>query len=152
MTAQKAENHPPSDAVALAEALRRAIGTLVRVIREKTATEKSAQSETLGLLEREGAMNVAALAQRRGVTHQSMRVVVAQLVSDGLIERRRHPDDGRSWLLSLSRAGRAQVRRDRRARSARIGMLIEATLSAAERDQLRASVELLNRISAAARD
>jgi DNA-binding MarR family transcriptional regulator len=106
----------------------------------------------LGLLEREGAMNVAALAQRRNVTHQSMRVAAAQLVADGLIERRPDPDDRRSWLLSLSGKGRARVRRDRDTRAARIGELVETTLSAAEQQRLRASIELLNRISAAADD
>lgn len=105
MTARKMENPPSTDAAALAEELRRAISTFVRVIRNRTATEKSAQSDVLGLLEREGAMNVAALAQRRNVTHQSMRVAAAQLVADGLIERRPDPDDRRSWLLSLSGKG-----------------------------------------------
>lgn len=97
-------------------------------------------------------MNVAALAQRRNVTHQSMRVAAAQLVADGLIERRPDPDDRRSWLLSLSGKGRTRVRRDRDARAARIGQLVEATLSATEQQRLRASIELLNRISAAADD
>jgi DNA-binding MarR family transcriptional regulator len=152
MNARKIENRPSSDATALAEELRRAIGTLVRVIREKTATEKSAQSETLGLLEREGAMNVAVLAQRRKVTHQSMRVVVAQLVADGLVERSPDPGDRRSWLLSLSHTGRARVRRDRDVRVARIAGLVETTLSAAEQKRLRASIGLLDRISAAAKD
>jgi DNA-binding MarR family transcriptional regulator len=152
MAARKTENPPSTDPAALAEELRRAIGTFVRAIRKRTATEKSAQSDVLGLLEREGAMNVAALAQRRNVTHQSMRVAAAQLVADGLFERRPDPDDRRSWLLSLSGKGRTRVRRDRDARAARIGQLVEATLSAAEQQRLRASIELLNRISAAADD
>src|SRR5690606_32256515 len=79
MAARKTENPPSTNPAALAEELRHAIGTFVRAIRKRTATEKSAQSDVLGLLEREGAMNVAALAQRRNVTHQSMRVAAAQL-------------------------------------------------------------------------
>lgn len=152
ITARKVQNNPASDAVALAEELRRAIDAFVRVTREKTATEKSAQSEALGLLDREGAMNVAALAQQRSVTHQSMRVVVAQLIADGLIERSPDPGDRRSWLLSLSATGRAQMLRDRDARASRIGALIETTLSVAERKHLDASIGLLDRISAAAVD
>lgn len=150
MTTRKLQDDPVSDALALAEELRRAIGTFVRVIREETATERSAQSETLGLLAREGAMNVAALAQRRRVTHQTMRVVVAQLVADGLVERSADSADRRSWQLSLSRAGRAQVLRDRGTRAARIGTLIGTTLSVAERKQLRTAIGLLERLSAAA--
>lgn len=152
MTARKLQDDPPSDALALAGELRRAIGTFVRVIREETATERSAQSETLCLLDREGAMNVAALAQQRRVTHQTMRVVVAQLVADGLIERSADPADRRSWLLSLSRAGRARVQRDRGARAARIGKLIGTNLSVAERKQLQVAIGLLDRISTAAVD
>lgn len=149
---RKGRRDPPSDAMALAEDLRRAVGTFVRVIREEAATERSAQSETLGLLDREGAMNVAALAQRRSVTHQSMRVVVAQLVANGWVERSADPSDRRSWLVSLSRAGRAKVRRDRRARTARIGRRIDTVLSVAERKQLQAAVGLLDRISSTGMD
>ncbi|MGN6328778.1 MAG: MarR family winged helix-turn-helix transcriptional regulator [Rhodanobacter sp.] len=152
MTSQKTESRPSSDAMALAEELRRSIGTFVRAIRQKTATGRSAPSETLGLLEREGAMSVAALAQRRSVTHQSMRVVVAQLMATGMVDRNPDPGDGRSWLVSLSDAGRAQLLRDRDVRAARIGQLLDATLTAAEQKRLRASVELLDRISAAAGD
>jgi len=152
MTSQKTESRPSSDAMALAEELRRSIGTFVRAIRQKTATGRSAPSETLGLLEREGAMSVAALAQRRSVTHQSMRVVVAQLMATGLVDRNPDPGDGRSWLVSLSDAGRTQLLRDRDVRAARIGQLLDTTLTAAEPKRLRASVELLDRISAAAGD
>lgn len=152
MTARKVGDERDSDALALAEELRRAIGTFVRVVRERTDTETSAQSETLGLLDRDGAMNVAALAQRRTVTHQTMRVVVAQLVAEGLVERRPDPEDRRSQLLSLSDAGRDAVLRDRRSRASRIGKMIEKTLSVAEREHLRKSISLLDRIGAAAGD
>jgi DNA-binding MarR family transcriptional regulator len=133
----------------LAEDLRRAIGTLVRAIRETTDTDRSAQSETLGLLERDGAMNVAALAQRRGVTHQTMRSVVAPMVAAGLVARAVDPDDGRSQLLSLSDSGRRLIARERLARASRLGTIIEQTLSVAEQDHLRRSIDLLDRISAA---
>jgi MarR family transcriptional regulator for hemolysin len=78
--------------------------------------------------------------------------VVALLVADGLIERSADPGDRRSWLLSLSHTGRARVRRDRDVRVARIAGLVETTLSAVEQKRLRASIGLLDRISAAAKD
>ncbi|WP_210342768.1 MarR family winged helix-turn-helix transcriptional regulator [Kaistia sp. 32K] len=149
MTERKVENYPVSEVEVLAEELRRAISTFVRVIRDKTDTEKSAQSETLGILERNGAMNVAALALRRGVAHQTMRVVVAQMVADGLIDRSPDPEDKRSQLLSLSNIGRDMVVRDRISRASRIGTMIEATLSVEEREHLRKSIDLFDRISAA---
>lgn len=136
----------------LAEELRRAVSTFVRVVREKAGTEKSAQSEALVLLERDGAMNIAAMAQRRNVTHQTMRVVVSQLEKDGWVERSLDPQDGRSQLVALSNAGRAELARTRRARSSRISAMIEKTLSQEEREHLRMFITLLDRISATTED
>lgn len=146
------EDDPTADAMVLAEDLRRAVGTFVRAIRERADTEKSAQSETLALLAREGAMNVAALANRRNVTHQTMRVVVAQLAADGLVERGPDPADRRSQLLSVSDAGRREIARDRLARASRIAALIEASLPPSERRRLHDATVLLDRLSAAAGD
>jgi DNA-binding MarR family transcriptional regulator len=137
---------------ALAEELRRAVSRFVRVVRDKAGTEKSAQSEALVLLERDGAMNIAAMAQRRKVTHQTMRVVVNQLEKAGWVERLADPQDGRSQLIALSNAGRAELRRARRARSSKIDAMIDKTLSDQERDQLRFAITLLDRLSAAAED
>jgi DNA-binding MarR family transcriptional regulator len=149
MTRHEHDDDRPADAAALAEELRRAVGTLVRAIRATTDTERSAQSDTLALLDREGAMNVAALAQRRGVTHQTMRVVVAPMIAAGLVARALDPGDRRSQLLSLSDSGRSLVAGERRSRASRLGAIIERTLSTAEQAHLRQSIELLDRISAA---
>ncbi|WP_207460387.1 hypothetical protein [Azospirillum sp. SYSU D00513] len=55
----KQDGAPDPDAAMLAEELRRAIGTFVRTVRDDADGPKTAQSETLGLLERCGAMNIA---------------------------------------------------------------------------------------------
>jgi DNA-binding MarR family transcriptional regulator len=148
MAARNFEDEPVSDTLALAEDLRRAIGSFVRIVRDRDETQTSAQSETLGLLDREGRMNVAVLAQRRGVTHQTMRLVVGQLQAGGLVERLPDPTDRRSQLVSLTDAGRRDVARSRAARASRIGTMIEDTLSAAERAHLRQSIVLLERLCA----
>lgn len=138
------------DPAALAEDLRRAVGTFVRAIRKGADTGRSAQDETLDLLARGGAMNVAALSQARNVTHQTMRLVAAQLEAASLVRSDPDPDDRRSRLLTISDAGRAELGRGRRARAARIEELIRTTLSEGERDRLRAGIALIERLSASA--
>ena len=137
------------DAALLAEDLRRAVGTFVRSVRA-AADGTSAQSETLGLLDRQGAMNVATLAQARNVTHQTMRLVVAQLDAAGLVQRAPDPADRRSHLVSISDKGRAETIRAHNARATRIAAMIHTTMSHEERAVLRAGIMLLNRMSAAA--
>ncbi|MCE3519561.1 hypothetical protein LXJ58_32945, partial [Escherichia coli] len=53
------------DVAELAEGLRQSVSAFVRAVGNRTGTVKSAQSETLDLLENLGSMNVAALADRR---------------------------------------------------------------------------------------
>ena len=92
------------------------VGTFVRSIRREADTPTSSQSETLGLLDRQGPMSVASLAAERKVKHQSMRLVVAQLEASGLVTRLPNPDDGRSQLVALSETGRAALAEAREAR------------------------------------
>ena len=134
----------------LAEDLRRAVGTFVRAVREKADADKSAQTEALGLLDRDGPMNIAALAQRRNVTHQTMRLVAAQLENAGLVERHADPSDGRSQLFSLSPLGLSELNRGRAERASKIGDMIDKTLNAEERTVLQSAVALLDKLSAAA--
>jgi DNA-binding MarR family transcriptional regulator len=140
---------PDAEAMALAEELRRTLGTFVRTVRRTAGTPSSAQAETLGLLDRNGPANVAMLAQRRGVTHQSMRLTAAQLESAALVRREADPVDGRSQILTLTDEGRAQLTRGRRARNSVIAQLIEQELTADERRTLRDAVALLARLNAA---
>ncbi|MDN3480028.1 helix-turn-helix domain-containing protein, partial [Curtobacterium sp. APC 4022] len=73
-----------------ADALRRAIGDSTRAVR-RTETTPEGQVETLGFLARDGAQSIAALARLRRVRHQSMRVTVADLEAQGLVERSPDP-------------------------------------------------------------
>jgi DNA-binding MarR family transcriptional regulator len=138
------------DVESLAEDLRRAVGTFVRAVREKSDAEKSAQTEALGLLDRDGPMNIAALAQRRNVTHQTMRLVVAQLETAGLVARQADPADRRSQLFSLSPLGHSALTRGRTARASKIGEMIDKTLTVEEQGVLQTAVALLDKLSAAA--
>lgn len=137
-----------AEAHRLAEDLRRSVGGFVRAIRHETGTTKSAQSEALDLLDRRGPMNVAALAQTRGVAHQSMRLVVAQLEASGLVRQDADPSDRRSRLISISPSGRETLAQERGLRTSRIADAIRSTLSPDERDLLRAATAILDRLAA----
>jgi DNA-binding MarR family transcriptional regulator len=137
-----------AEARRMADDLRRSVGGFVRAIRQDTGTTRSAQSETLDVLDRLGPMNVAALAETRGVTHQTMRLVVAQLETSGLVRQEADPSDRRSRLVSISSAGRDALARERIARTSRIADAIRNQLSPDERDLLRAATVILDRLAA----
>lgn len=131
----------------LARDLRRSVSIFVRAVRHNTGTQRSAQSETLDLLQRAGPMSVASLAGRRGVTHQTMRLVVAQLEANGLVRQETNPMDRRSRIATLTLAGNDALEREREARTANIEESIRRLLSPREQGVLRAALPLLDRLS-----
>jgi DNA-binding MarR family transcriptional regulator len=141
---------PEDDALLLANRLRQAIGDIVRVVRNDTDTPRTAQSETLGLLERVGAMSVAALAEQRKVKHQSMRLVVAQLEAHALVVRDYDPSDRRSQVVSLTDAGRTMLATSRMTRARTLGALVEERLSNADRTILHAAIPIIEKLAAPA--
>ncbi|GHE72467.1 hypothetical protein GCM10018782_52680 [Streptomyces griseoaurantiacus] len=82
------------------------------------------------------------LSERAGIAARTATTIVDSLERDGLVERVRHPEDRRAFLLSLTDEGR---RCHREAEEIDRDALAEATagLTDAERDQLRT---LLGRI------
>ncbi len=92
-------------------------------------------------------MNVAALADRRGVTHQTMRLVVAGLEAEGSVRQRADPADRRSRLVSITSEGQRILARARENRAAYIADAIRGMLSAEERRQLQAAIPILDRLS-----
>ena len=53
---------------------------------------------------------VSELAVHLGVTRQAAAQLVDELVAKGYVERRRHPDDGRAQLITLTERGWACTR------------------------------------------
>lgn len=131
----------------LADDLRDVVGRFVRAVRSETGTATTAQSEVLAELARSGPASVTALAQLRGVKHQSMRLVVARLVAQDWLELLPNPADGRSQLVAPTRAGRAQLKAQQRARADHLAALLAERLSADERAVLRQAIGLLDRLS-----
>lgn len=138
------ESH--ADALALADHLRATLGRFVRGVKTQANTPTTSQSDTLALLDREGPLSVAELADRRNVRHQSMRLVAAQLESEGLVKKTPNPADGRSQLLSITESGQAELFRARQARTAQIADLIEERLSDEDRRMLEAAIRIIERL------
>jgi len=135
------------EAAQLAEALRGAVGRFVRTVRSQSDTATTAQSEVMAQLAREGPATVTALAQLRGVKHQSMRLVVARLVEQGVLELLANPQDGRSQLVALTRKGQTQVTMAQAARADYLAELLTSKLNADERRVLAQAIGLLDRLS-----
>lgn len=136
-----------ADTAALASALRDTVGRFVREVRSQSGTSTTAQSEALAHLERNGPASVAALAEVRGVKHQSMRLVVSRLQELGLLELKPDPRDGRGHLVSLTSKGLQEVKAHQMARSTHLAKLLETKLSVDERVILSKAIPLLDRLT-----
>lgn len=141
---------PDAELAELAENLRRSVGEFVRRVRQAADTPSTAQSDTLGDLDRHGPMTVAALARLHQVRHQSMRVTVAQLETDSLVVRAPDPADARGHTVTLTEAGRAVLAAARAARTDWIAAGLRAHATARERQAVASAIDVLRRLSAAA--
>ncbi|PZE27269.1 MULTISPECIES: MarR family winged helix-turn-helix transcriptional regulator [unclassified Curtobacterium] len=131
----------------LAERLRAAIGTLVRIGRGRADTLSPAHAATLGHLDREGPMTTADLARRRGVRHQGQSRTVIELEALGHVARTASATDARASVIGITEAGRLALTADRRARTSWMARAIDAELDPDERAALERMPELLARIA-----
>lgn len=76
----------------------------------------------LHALECNGDQTMTALAGSLGVTQRRVTALVDALASDGLVERRPHPTDGRSTVVTLTKAGLAQQTVNWQQRQTEIGL------------------------------
>lgn len=102
---------------------------------------------TLSTLDRLGAARVGELAESGNVTQPAMTQLVSRLQEQGLVDRRPDPGDGRVVVVSLTRAGRALVRRRRAARARALADRMTG-LPADDRDSLLAALPALERLLA----
>ncbi|MFJ8804149.1 MarR family winged helix-turn-helix transcriptional regulator [Streptomyces sp. NPDC102487] len=131
----------------LAEALRLAVGQLVRVVRTAD-TMSPGEAAVLGYLDREGPLTTAQIAQRRGVSHQSAAKTVKELSAQDLVRTEPHPSDGRKLLLHITAAGSGRLAEERQGRADSLGTAISDTLEPGERSTLAAALPLLSRLTA----
>jgi DNA-binding MarR family transcriptional regulator len=147
MGTKKSTPATPTDMDALAEALRETVGKFVRSVRSEAGTPTNAQSETLAYLERNGPVSIAALAESRGVKHQSMRLVTSKLEEAGLIAMEPDPKDGRSYLVTLTRQGQKENAQARIARTRWLATALSKHTSAHEREVLQDALRILQRLT-----
>lgn len=96
-----------------ADALER-IATFIRIAEWERATPEDlnpAQLRTLQLLQGRGAVRLAWIAERLGVSSASASDTVRVLAERGLVDKRRATDDGRALAVALSDDGRAVLAR-----------------------------------------
>lgn len=130
----------------LAESLRDVVSRLVKAVRERSGTQTNAQLETLALLERTGPVSIAVLAERRGVTHQTMRLIVMKLVEQGLLITQQDAEDRRAYLVHITDAGREQLAEGRAVRAQWLAEQLLKKTDGEERTALKAAIRTLNKL------
>ncbi len=135
-----------ADSGELASELRVVLGRVIRRLRAEHRFSLS-QGSVLGRLDREGAQSISRLAGAERVRPQSMSQTVAELESQGFVERSPDPVDRRSTLITLTEAGRAELEEDRRRREGWLAGALQESLSAEERRTLERAVRLLERLA-----
>jgi DNA-binding MarR family transcriptional regulator len=89
-------------------------------------------------------LRVGELAARAALSKQSMTALVAACEADGLVERRRDPDDGRAFRVRLTRRGR-RFQRTAETILAELDTEILELLGRRQRDALIAALKGLTR-------
>ncbi|WP_432495225.1 MarR family winged helix-turn-helix transcriptional regulator [Kineococcus gypseus] len=90
-----------------------------------------------------GDQRVGELAERLGTDPSTISRQTAELVRQGLLERRRDPDDGRASRLAVTAAGRAVVATTLERRHERLARAVESW----DDDELGTFVRLLTRFT-----
>jgi DNA-binding MarR family transcriptional regulator len=136
-----------SDVAELATRLRVEIGRLKRQIRQHTRDGLTpSQISALATMDNRGPVRLGELARIESVAPPTLTKIVAGLEELGLVERMPDPNDGRSALVGLTRAGRGALTRIRTERTAFLAERI-ARLSPADQARLGETIELLTRLA-----
>jgi DNA-binding MarR family transcriptional regulator len=133
----------------VAAALRIAVGTLMRKLKQTQAPGEltPAENTALSLLDRGGPATSSELAKQDRISPQSMGATLAALEQRGLVARDRDPEDGRRIVLSVTDAGRQVVNDRRGARTELIATALRGGFTDYELAQFLAVVPLLERLA-----
>ena len=130
----------------LAARLRLAIARTARRLRQEAGEELSpTQTAALSTIDRHGPLTPSELAARERIQRPTVTRIVARLEEQGLVQRTRDPEDGRSSLVALSPAGRALLAHRRARRDAYLARRLRE-LDAEERATLERAAAILERL------
>jgi DNA-binding MarR family transcriptional regulator len=135
-----------ADAIRAATELRAVLGQLMRRLRSEN-TRPQAQLAVLSRLDRGGPQTTSGLAAAEHMRPQSMAEVVADLQSDGLVDRTPDSTDRRQRLVALTEEGREFVKRERRRREDWLSQAIADEFTPREQAVLVEAVALLRRLA-----
>jgi DNA-binding MarR family transcriptional regulator len=133
----------------VAAALQMSIGLCVRQLRQKQTEGDLSLPEASALkrLEVGGPMSVTELARAEQISVQSMGTTLSALEARGHVERRRHPSDGRRFVLSITRSGTRALGEKRNARAEQLAKALTGGFSPAELRQLMVAAPLIERMA-----
>ena len=132
----------------LADRLRLTIVRTARRMRQESGTDLSPSlTAALSTVERHGPLIPSELAARERIQRPTATRVLARLEEQGLIERMPDPRDGRSSLVTASKAGRDLLAELRTRKTAFLAARIDS-LSAEERATLDRAADILERMLA----
>ena len=138
---------PPAEPDAeLAARLRVALGRLNRLLLQQQAEASFAQLSALFVIERWGPIRIGDLAQRERVAAPSMTRTLSGLVAAGWVEREPDPEDGRSFMVTLTPTGEELISKVRRERTAFLVQGMEQ-LTDAQVAVLRDAVPVLEQLA-----
>ncbi|ROQ63698.1 MarR family transcriptional regulator [Streptomyces sp. 840.1] len=126
------------------------VGALLRRVRQVPTGDGLTMPERTALsrLERSGPATSSALARDVQITAQAMGATLAALRARGLVERSPDPDDGRRMVLTVTDAGRRELKEKRNARTELIAQaLAGGAFTEVELGQLAAAGPLLDRLA-----
>ncbi|WP_046503912.1 MarR family winged helix-turn-helix transcriptional regulator [Streptomyces odonnellii] len=124
------------------------VGRLMRRLRTASPDSRltPSQRSVLSRLDTDGPATTAALARAEYVRPQSMRLTLAALEEQGLIERAPDPGDGRQSVVSATDAGRGALAAVRAAKQGWLSDAIAAEFDGTERRALAEATDLLRRL------
>jgi DNA-binding MarR family transcriptional regulator len=129
--------------------LRIAIVRTARRLRQEAAAETTGLTPTsvaaLATIERHGPLTPSEIAEIERVKRPTITRTLDCLAREGLIDRARDPEDGRSSLISVNGAGRERLRRLRGRKNAYLAKRMR-DLSAEEVETLERATEILERM------
>lgn len=136
----------PEPPLALPARLRLVVTRLARRLRQQSETSVSpTQNAALATIERRGPLTLGELAELEAVQPPTITAAVDRLENDGLVQRRRDPNDRRVTHVQITAAGRRLLEESRSRTTAYLERRLQS-LTARERATLERAAAILERV------